>query len=45
VWGLLALVASLVVAAQDVQLPPPPRGFSQTQADMVVDVANVLSAV
>lgn len=43
-WGLLALVASLVVAAQDVQLPPPPRGFSPTQADMVVDVANVLSA-
>jgi uncharacterized protein len=43
VWGHLALVASLLVAAQDVQLPPPPRGFSPTQADMVVDVASVLS--
>ena len=42
-WGLLALVASLFVA-QDVQLPSPPRGFSQTQADMVVDEAHVLSA-
>ncbi|ODT01635.1 MAG: hypothetical protein ABS52_16430 [Gemmatimonadetes bacterium SCN 70-22] len=42
-WGLLALVASLV-AAQDVQLPPPPRGFSPIQADMVVDEAHVLSA-
>lgn len=42
-WGLLALVASLL-AAQDVQLPSPPRGFSPTQADMVVDRANVLSA-
>ena len=42
-WALLALVASLVVA-QEVQLPSPPRGFSQTQADMVVDAASVLSA-
>ncbi|MFP5353859.1 MAG: TPM domain-containing protein [Gemmatimonadota bacterium] len=42
-WGLLALVASLL-AAQEVQLPSPPRGFSPTQADMVVDRANVLSA-
>lgn len=41
-WGLLTLVASLL-AAQDVQLPSPPRGFSPTQADMVVDRANVLS--
>lgn len=42
-WGLFALVASLF-AAQDVQLPSPPRGFSPVQADMVVDQANVLSA-
>ena len=40
----LALIATLAVAVQDVQLPPPPRGFSSTQADMVVDGANVLSA-
>lgn len=43
-WGYLALVATMVVAVQDVQLPPPPRGFSATQADMVVDGANVLAA-
>ncbi|MCC6928856.1 MAG: TPM domain-containing protein [Gemmatimonadaceae bacterium] len=42
--GLLALAMSLVVAVQDVVLPPPPRGFSQTQADMVVDAARTLSA-
>ncbi|MFN8666453.1 MAG: TPM domain-containing protein [Gemmatimonadaceae bacterium] len=42
--GLFALAMSLVVAVQDVVLPPPPRGFSQTQADMVVDAANALSA-
>ncbi|HEX4935955.1 MAG TPA: TPM domain-containing protein [Gemmatimonadaceae bacterium] len=41
--GLFALVMSLVVAVQDVVLPPPPRGFSPTQADMVVDAANALS--
>jgi len=44
VWGLLALGASALLLAQDVQLPPRPRGFSPTQADMVVDAANVLSA-
>ena len=43
-WGLFALVTSLVVAAQDIQIPPPPRGFSATQSDMVVDAAHVLSA-
>lgn len=29
---------------QGVTLPPPPRGFSATQADMVVDEARVLSS-
>ena len=42
--GLFAFVMSLVVAVQDVVLPPPPRGFSPTQADMVVDAASALSA-
>ncbi len=41
--ALLALVATLALPAQDVQLPAPPRGFSSTQADMVVDAAGVLS--
>jgi uncharacterized protein len=39
VWFLLTLTA-----LQAVQLPPPPRGFSPTEADMVVDAAGVLSA-
>ena len=42
--GLLALVMSLAVAVQDLVLPSPPRGFSPTQADMVVDAAHVLSS-
>lgn len=29
---------------QDVQLPPPPRGFGASQADMVVDAAGALSS-
>ena len=29
---------------QDVQLPPPPRGFGPSQADMVVDAAGALSS-
>ena len=40
----ILLVMSLAVAVQDVVLPPPPRGFSPTQADMVVDAASALSA-
>ncbi|MEO6445208.1 MAG: TPM domain-containing protein [Gemmatimonadaceae bacterium] len=42
-WASLALAISLWFGAQDPQLPPPPRGFSASQADMVVDAANVLS--
>ena len=29
---------------QDVQLPPPPRGFGASEADMVVDAAGALSS-
>ena len=43
-WATFAVVASLWAALQDVQIPQPPRGFSPTQADMVVDAAGVLSA-
>jgi len=43
VWAIVAVAFSLVLAVQDVQIPPPPRGFAPTQADMVVDAANVLS--
>ena len=55
-WVSLALAASLWLAIpvvqpvvqqdlqQDVQLPPPPRGFSPSQADMVVDAAGALSS-
>lgn len=35
---------ALLAALQLPQLPPPPRGFSPTEADMVVDEARVLSA-
>lgn len=42
-WAIVAVAFSLVLAVQDVRIPPPPRGFSPTQADMVVDAANVLS--
>lgn len=44
--GLLALFSTVVVSAaavQQVQIPPPPRGFGTTQADVVVDQAGVLS--
>ncbi len=44
VWASFALVATLLLSTQDPQLPPPPRGFAATQADMVVDAARVLSA-
>jgi uncharacterized protein len=44
VWASFALVATLFLTTQDPPLPSPPRGFSPTQADMVVDEARVLSA-
>lgn len=40
----LVLSFAFVAPVQGVQLPSPPRGFSATQADMVVDNAQVLSA-
>ncbi len=40
--GLQAIGA--VMALQAIQVPPPPRGFSPTAAEVVVDAANVLSA-
>ncbi|MEO7964489.1 MAG: hypothetical protein ABIT38_11360, partial [Gemmatimonadaceae bacterium] len=43
-WATFAVLASFVLAAQDVQLPAPPRGFSTNQADMVVDDAHVLAS-
>lgn len=43
VWATFAVLASFVLATQDVQLPAPPRGFAPDQADMVVDEAHVLS--
>ena len=43
-WASVALVATLLLSTQELQLPSPPRGFSSTQADMVVDEARVLSA-
>lgn len=43
-WATFAVLASFVLATQDVQLPAPPRGFAPDQADMVVDDAHVLSS-
>src|SRR5918999_6610625 len=40
--GLQAIGA--LVALQAIQVPPAPRGFSPTAAEVVVDDANVLSA-
>jgi uncharacterized protein len=40
--GLQAIGA--VMALQAIQVPPAPRGFSPTAAEVVVDAANVLSA-
>src|SRR5688500_14938625 len=40
--GLQAIGA--LMALQAIQVPPPPRGFSPTAADVVVDAADVLSA-
>jgi uncharacterized protein len=40
--GLQAIGA--VMALQAIQIPPAPRGFSPTVAEVVVDAANVLSA-
>ena len=40
--GLQAIGA--LMALQAIQVPPPPRGFSPTAAEVVVDGANVLSA-
>ena len=40
--GLQAIGA--VVALQAIQIPSPPRGFSPTEAEVVVDAANVVSA-
>ena len=40
--GLQAIGA--LMALQAIQVPPPPRGFSPTAAEVVVDAANVLSA-
>ena len=42
--ALLAVTLALPLRAQGVQVPPPPRGFSPTEADMVVDAAGVLSS-
>src|SRR5688500_15774800 len=39
--GLQAIGA--VMALQAIQVPPAPRGFSPTAAEVVVDAANVLS--
>jgi uncharacterized protein len=39
----LALLASLALAPQGLQIPSPPRGFSANEADMVVDAAHVLT--
>ena len=41
---VLALAVSVWMAVQGIQIPPPPRGFSPTEADMVVDAASVISA-
>jgi uncharacterized protein len=40
--GLQAIGA--VIALQAIQVPPAPRGFSPTAAEVVVDAANVLTA-
>jgi uncharacterized protein len=40
----LVLSFAFVAPLQGVQIPSPPRGFSPTEADMVVDEARVLSA-
>jgi uncharacterized protein len=40
--GLQAIGALLTLQA--IQVPPPPRGFSPTAAEVVVDAGNVLSA-
>lgn len=40
----LILSFAFVAPLQGVQIPSPPRGFSPTEADMVVDEARVLSA-
>ncbi|MFN8571809.1 MAG: TPM domain-containing protein [Gemmatimonadaceae bacterium] len=41
---LLALAPAALVAQQGVQLPSPPRGYSPSAAEIVVDDAHVLSA-
>lgn len=38
------IILSLALLLQGGQLPPAPRGFSPTQADMVVDAAGVIGA-
>jgi uncharacterized protein len=40
---LFPVSVALAILAQAVQVPAPPRGFSPTEADMVVDAAGVLS--
>ena len=40
----LPILLTLALAVQGVQIPAPPRGFSDTEADMVVDEAHVLGA-
>jgi uncharacterized protein len=43
VTALLSALAGFALLLQGVTLPSPPRGFSATEADMVVDQARVLS--
>ncbi|MGQ0645960.1 MAG: TPM domain-containing protein [Gemmatimonadaceae bacterium] len=43
VSGSFPLILAFALLVQGVQLPAPPRGFSASEADMVVDAANVLS--
>ena len=41
---LSLLLAVLVAAAQQIEIPPPPRGYGTSAAEVVVDAAGVLDA-
>ena len=43
-WHSAVQAIGAVMALQAIQVPSPPRGFSPTAAEVVVDAANVLSA-
>lgn len=43
IWHRALQLIGAVLALQTIQVPAPPRGFSPTQADVVLDSAHVLS--